>query len=140
MKKNKEMAAKLEEKNGRAYDVEELMNSAFDYKVAGLDDKQIETGLELESKYGGIGGKNHDQMMDIVGLTGKYSQDYILDDKKRSAMEGFVASKVSNPKQQQQVMQLFAEAHGQGDYYKNIKKSEKNQQNQKTKRRKYSKK
>lgn len=139
-RKYKEMAAKLEEKNGRAYDVEELMNSAFDYKVAGLDDKQIETGLELESKYGGIGGKNHDQMMDIVGLTGKYSQDYILDDKKRSAMEGFVASKVSNPKQQQQVMQLFAEAHGQGNYYKNIKKSEKNQQNQKTKRRKYSKK
>jgi len=139
-RKYKEMAAKLEEKNGRAYDVEELMNSAFDYKVAGLDDKQIETGLELESKYGGIGGKNHDQMMDIVGLTGKYSQDYILDDKKRSAMEGFVASKVSNPKQQQQVMQLFAEAHGLGNYYKNIKKSEKNQQNQKTKRRKYSKK
>lgn len=139
-RKYKEMAATLEEKNGRAYDVEELMNSAFDYKVAGLDDKQIETGLELESKYGGIGGKNHDQMMDIVGLTGKYSQDYILDDKKRSAMEGFVASKVSNPKQQQQVMQLFAEAHGQGNYYKNIKKSEKNQQNQKTKRRKYSKK
>ena len=139
-RKYKEMAAKLEEKNGRAYDVEELMNSAFDYKVAGLDDKQIETGLELESKYGGIGGTNQDQMMDIVGLTGKYSQDYILDDKKRSAMEGFVASKVSNPKQQQQVMQLFAEAHGQGNYYKNIKKSEKNQQNQKTKRRKYSKK
>ena len=49
------------------------MNSAFDYKVAGLSDDQIETGLELESKYGGVGGRNHDQMMDIVGLTGKYS-------------------------------------------------------------------
>ena len=44
-------------------------------------------------------------------------------------MEGFVASKVSDPKQQQKVMQLFAEAHGQGNYYKNIKKSERNQKN-----------
>lgn len=35
-------------------------------------------------------------------------------------MEGFVASKVSNKRQQEQVMQLFAEAHGQGAYYKNV--------------------
>lgn len=128
-RKYKEMAAKLEEKTGNEYTAESLMNSAFDYKVAGLSDDQIETGLELESKYGGVGGRNHDQMMDIVGLTGKYSQDYILDDKKRNAMEGFVASKVSDPKQQQKVMQLFAEAHGQGNYYKNIKKSERKQKN-----------
>ena len=128
-RKYKEMAATLEEKTGKSYSAEDLMNSAFDYKVAGLSDDQIETGLELESKYGGVGGRNHDQMMDIVGLTGKYSQDYILDDKKRNAMEGFVASKVSDPKQQQKVMQLFAEAHGQGNYYKNIKKSERKQKN-----------
>ena len=128
-RKYKEMAAKLEEKTGNEYTAESLMNSAFDYKVAGLSDDQIETGLELESKYGGVGGRNHDQMMDIVGLTGKYSQDYIFDDKKRNAMEGFVASKVSDPKQQQKVMQLFAEAHGQGNYYKNIKKSERKQKN-----------
>ena len=81
-----------------------------------------------ESKYGGVGGRNHEQMMDIVGLTGKYGQDYILDDKKRSAMEGIVASKVSNKKQQEQVMQLFAEAHGQGAYYKNISKKSRMQE------------
>lgn len=119
-RKYKEMAATLQDKTGNIYTAEDLMNSAFDYKVAGLSDDQIEKGLELESKYGGVGGRNHEQMMDIVGLTGKYNQDYILDDKKRSAMEGFVASKVSNKRQQEQVMQLFAEAHGQGAYYKNV--------------------
>ena len=91
-------------------------------------------GLELESKYGGVGGRNHEQMMDIVGLTGKYGQDYILDDKKRSAMEGIVASKVSNKKQQEQVMQLFAEAHGQGAYYKNISKKSRTQEKTKNDR------
>ena len=127
-RKYKEMAATLEEKTGNTYTAQDLMNSAFDYKVAGLSDDQIEKGLELESKYGGVGGRNHEQMMDIVGLTGKYGQDYILDDKKRSAMEGIVASKVSNKKQQEQVMQLFAEAHGQGAYYKNISKKSRTQE------------
>lgn len=130
-RKYKEIAATLEQKTGKEYTVDDLMNSAFDYKVAGLNDSQIETGLELESKYGEVGGKNHEQMMDIVGLTGKYGQDYILDDKKRTAMEGFVASKVSNSKQQKQIMQLFAEAHGQGNYYKNISKKSTTQENTK---------
>ena len=128
------MAATLEEKTGNTYTAQDLMNSAFDYKVAGLSDDQIEKGLELESKYGGVGGRNHEQMMDIVGLTGKYGQDYILDDKKRSAMEGIVASKVSNKKQQEQVMQLFAEAHGQGAYYKNISKKSRTQEKTKNDR------
>lgn len=133
-RKYKEMAATLEEKTGNTYTAQDLMNSAFDYKVAGLSDDQIEKGLELESKYGGVGGRNHEQMMDIVGLTGKYGQDYILDDKKRSAMEGIVASKVSNKKQQEQVMQLFAEAHGQGAYYKNISKKSRTQEKTKNDR------
>lgn len=124
-RKYKEIAAKLEEKNGKEYDVDDLMSSAFDYKVAGLDDKQIETGLKLEDKYGGIGGENHEQIMDIVGFAGNYSKSDMLDDKERANMKKDVASIVKGKEQQEQVMNLVAESYGLGNFYSENEKNSK---------------
>ena len=121
-RKYKEIAAEMELKTGKSFTTEQIMNSAFDYKVAGMDDEQFKKGLELEAKHGGVGGENHDKIMDIMNLTGKFGQDYIMDEKKRTAMEGYVSSVVSNNKQQKEVMQLFAEAHGQGEYYARLQR------------------
>lgn len=119
-RKYKEIVAKIQEDGGNCT-LEQAMSAAFDYKVAGLDDDKIAKGLELEGKHGGVGGRNHDQMMDIMNLTGSYSGDYILDEKKRESLEGVVASKVPNKFQQRQVMDLFAEAYGYSDYYNKVK-------------------
>lgn len=119
-RKYKEIVAKIQE-NGGDCTLEQAMNAAFDYKVAGISDDKIATGLELESQHGGIGGNQHEQMMDIMNLTNKYSSEYITDDKKRGALEGIVASNIKNTSQQNAIMQLFAEAHGQGAYYRSVK-------------------
>ena len=116
-----DLTARLQE-SGVDCNLDQIMNTAFDYKVAGLDDDKIEKGLKLESKYGSIGGNNHEQIMDIMDLTNKYSSEYILDDKKRAAMEGSIRSIAGS--NTDQVMQLFAEAQGQGEYYKKIKTRE----------------
>ena len=122
-KKYREIVAKIQEDGGNCT-LEQAMNAAFDYKVAGLSDDQISTGLQLEAKHGGVGANNHEQMMDIMNLTNKYSQDHILDEKKRNAMEGSVESIVGK-ENKEKVMQLFAEAQGQGAYYKNLNKKQK---------------
>lgn len=106
-----QMAADMEKNTGKSYNVDELMNKAFDYKVAGIDDSKIQRGLELEDKY------DHEQVMDAMALTGKYGNDYVLDDKKRSSMEEYIKTKISNPQQQREAMQLFAETHGLGSFY-----------------------
>lgn len=106
-----QMAADMEKNTGKSYNVDELMNKAFDYKVAGIDDSKIQRGLELEDKY------DHEQVMDVMALTKEYGKDHILDDKKRSAMEEYMKTKISNLQQQREAMQLFAEAHGLGSFY-----------------------
>lgn len=126
--KYEEIAAKLEEKNGKSYSVENLMDAAFDYKVAGLDDKQIETGLKLESKYGEIGGAGHQKMMDIVDFAGNHTKADMLDNDSRASMEKEVASLVSNKAQQVEVMNLVAESYGLGKFYKNVSSNTPKQQ------------
>lgn len=126
--KNEEEKARYEDLTARLQEsgvdctLDQVMNTAFDYKVAGLDEDKIETGLKLESKYGNIGGNNHEQIMDIMDLTNKYGPEYILKAENRAAMEGSIRSIAGS--NSDQVMQLFAEAHGLEEYYKEIQTKE----------------
>lgn len=132
-RKYREIVAKIQEDGGNC-SLDQAMSAAFDYKAAGLSDDQISTGLQLEAKHGGVGANNHEQMLDIMGLTNKYGQEYILDEKKRNSMEGWVGSKVGNDQsKQQRIMQLFAESQGLGAYYENLNKSQKSKKTAKKK-------
>ena len=89
------------------------MQSAFDYKVAGItDEKQIETGLSMEAKYGGVNGDKHKNMIDVVNMTKSYGKDYVLDDKKRNSMQDMIKSSVKNKKSQNEVWDFYTEALG----------------------------
>lgn len=114
--KYKEMAKKVSVAAGRDVDAKELMESAFDYKRAGItDENQIEKGLTMEAKY-----KDkkdiHENMLDIVGMTSKYGEDYIFDDKKRESMQKKITSKVKGEKNQDKVWDMYTETLG----YKNL--------------------
>lgn len=117
--KNKEEKEKYEEMAGRIsratqhdVDAKDLMSAAFDYKLAGItDEKQIENGLKMEAKY--RNNKNiHENMIDIVDMANSYGKDYVLDDKKRGAIQDTIKSKVKDEKNQDRVWDLYTEALG----------------------------
>ena len=121
--KYKEMASRIYTDTGKKYEAKDLMNAAFDYKTSGIvDEKQIERGLTLEAKHGGVNGNNHEKMIDVMDFAQTYKKDSITDEKKRTAVEGVVQSSVKGVKNQKEVMNLLAEAHGLGDYYKKVGK------------------
>lgn len=118
--KNKEEKEKYEEMAGRIsratqqdVNAKDLMSAAFDYKLAGItDEKQIENGLKMEAKYGKDNKNIHENMIDIVDMASSYGKDYVLDDKKRSAMQDTIKSKVKDEKNQDKVWDLYTEALG----------------------------
>jgi len=120
-KKYKEMAGRIYQKTGKDYSAKELMNASFDYQQAGItDEEQIEKGLALEAKHGGINGQNHEKMIDIMDFATKYKRDSFTDSKKLAGLEGDVQSRVQGEKNQLEVMNLLAEANGVGEYYKKV--------------------
>lgn len=120
-KKYKEMAGRIYQKTGKDYSVKDLMNASFDYQQAGItDEEQIEKGLALEAKHGGINGQNHEKMIDIMDFSTKYKRDSFTDPKKLAGLEGDVQSRVNGEKNQLEVMNLLAEANGVSDYYKKV--------------------
>lgn len=121
--KYEEMAGRISQETGKEVNAKDLMNSAFDYKVAGIDnEKQIENGLKMETKYGND--KNiHENMIDIVNMANNYGKDYVLDEKKRGAVQDMIKSNVSGSKNQNKVWNMYTEALGfdinkLGDKYK----------------------
>ena len=110
--KYEEMAGRISRETGKNVNAKTLMESAFDYKKAGItDDKQIERGLTMETKYNED--RNiHENMVDIVGMTKDYGRDYVLDDKKRSAMQDTIKSKVNGQRNQDKVWELYTETLG----------------------------
>ena len=119
--RNKEQKARYEEMAGRIaqetknYNIkaEDLMAASFDYQKAGItDEKQIETGLTMEAKNGGINGDNHEKMIDIVNLTKDYGKDYVIDDKKRNSMQELIKANVSGERNQNDVWNFYTEALG----------------------------
>ena len=111
-KKYMQMAATIKNDDGKPYKVDELMNKAFDYKVAGIDDDDnIKRGLKLENKY------DHEQAIDIMTVAKDYKKDDIVDDKNRSNMEKTIKSAIHDPEKQRQVMQGIADAYGLGEFY-----------------------
>ena len=122
--KNKEQQAKYEEMAGRIaketgnnnIKAEDLMAASFDYQKAGItDDKQIETGLTMEAKHGGINGDKHENMIDIVNMTKDYGKDYVLDEKKRNSMQEMIKTSVSGERNQNEVWNLYTETLGMKD-------------------------
>lgn len=119
--KYEEMAGRISQSSGHEVSAKELMESAFDYKKAGIvDDKQIENGLSMEAKYSKD--KNiHENMIDVVSMTKNYGKDYVLDDKKRTAMQDTIKANVNGTKNQDKVWDLYTETLGLnklGDKYK----------------------
>ena len=119
--KNKDEQAKYEEMAGRIaretgnnnIKAEDLMAASFDYQKAGItDDSQIETGLMMEAKHGGINGNKHENMIDIMGITKDYGKDYVLDEKKRNSMQELIKTNVSGERNQNEVWNLYTEALG----------------------------
>lgn len=112
-RKYQEMAEKISREEGKDCSVQDVMNAAFDYNKAGItDDEKIQRGLAMETRYGGIGKDNHEKMIDVMNLTNKYNKEYITDDKKRGSLEKVVQSSGLSKKNQKDVMEMFAEAHG----------------------------
>ncbi len=110
--KYEEMAGRIKTKTGHDVKTEDLMKAAFDYKKSGItDDKQIETGLTMEAKYdGGVNGNKHEKMIDVVNMANSYGKDYVLDDKKRSSLQGVIKDTVKGEKNQNEVWDLYTEA------------------------------
>ena len=115
-----QMAAKLGYGQSQ---VKDIMERAWNYKTAGIDDEaSIETGLKLEKAHSNY---TNEQMVNIMQESKKISRDTILDDKKRVGLERSLEAKLQNKEKAQEVMQLIAESHNEGDYYRNIKEKEK---------------
>ena len=111
--KYEEMAGRIKTQTGQEVKTEDLMKAAFDYKKAGItDEKQIETGLAMEAKYGGVNGNKHDNMIDVVNMANNYGKDYVLDDKKRNSLQGVIKDTVKDEKSQNEVWNLYTEALG----------------------------
>lgn len=111
--KYEEMAGRIKKSTGHDVKTEDLMRSAYDYKKAGItDEKQIENGLTMEAKHGGVNGENHENMMDIVNMANTYGRDYVLDDKKRNSLQGVIKDKVKGEQNQNKVWDFYTEALG----------------------------
>ena len=75
--KYEEMAGRISKETGKDVDAKALMESAFDYKKAGItDEKQIERGLTMETKHDSDS-NIHENMIDIVGMTKDYGKEYV---------------------------------------------------------------
>lgn len=111
-KKYEEMADRISIASGRDVKAEDLMQSAYDYKKAGInDEKQIENGLTMEAKYQDSG-NIHENMLDIVGMTSKYGEDYVMDDKKRQALQKRITNTVRGEANQDKVWNMYTETLG----------------------------
>lgn len=123
--KYEQMAGRISKSTGKEVNAKDLMNSAFDYKAAGItDEKQIESGLAMEAKHSGD--RNiHENMLDIVSMTNQYGKDYVLDDKKRASMQDTIRASVKDEKNQEKVWNLYTQTLGLdnlGSKYKMQKK------------------
>ena len=111
--KYEEMAGRIKTATGRDVSTEDLMKSAFDYRKAGItDEKQIENGLTMEAKYGGVNGDNHEKMMDVVNMANSYGRDYVIDDKKRNSLQTLIKDKVNGEQNQNEVWKFYTETLG----------------------------
>ncbi len=134
-RKYKDMTAKINAKNNTNFSIDDVMSAAYDYKNAGVNEDKISTALNMEIAHSNgdktIGDKNqnHDRMINVMQEVGHFSQDYILDDKKRESLEKSMKAQLGD-KKGQDFMDLFAEAHGQDDYYNKIKEQRKATQSQ----------
>ena len=109
--KYEEMAGRIKTSTGEDVATEDLMRAAFEYKKAGItDEKQIEAGLAIEAKYGGVNGDKHDNMIDVMNMANTYGRDYVLDDKKRASLQGMIKDNVKGEKNQNEVWDLYTEA------------------------------
>lgn len=121
--KEKEKYEEMMGKMGYKGSQKDFMNAAFDLKEAGVtSDDMIKNALKLEMERddGEVGGKSHENVMDVASFAEKngYTKDYIEDTKKRQSMEGVVQSMISNTDQQRAVMEKFAGLHGRTEFYK----------------------
>ena len=112
-KKYEELAKELSLKHGTDIETGELMKKAFDYKRAGMDEKQIKRGLSMETDPR-FSGQNdiHESMLDIMQMTGDYGKEYVLDEKKRKTMQDMIKSSTGESQQQDRIWNLYTEALG----------------------------
>ena len=111
--KYEEMAGRIKTNTEKNVSVDDLMAASFDYQKAGItDEKQIETGLTMEAKYGGVNGDKHDHMIDIVNMTKDYGKDYVTDDKKRNQIQDVIKTNVDGSKNQKEIWKFYTEALG----------------------------
>ncbi len=125
--KDKNQQAEYEEmarKVGYEGNLDDFMNAAFDMRIAGIEDKDMQKNalkLEMKRDNGQVGGASHEGIMDVAAFANDngYDKSYIEDAKKRKALEGVVQSMVSGEDNQMAVMQTFAELNDRGEYYRN---------------------
>ena len=120
--KNSEEKAKYKEiADTLGIETKDAMNRAFDYKLAGItDDEKIEKGLEIEEKHKNDSWVTHDRMVAVMKEASRTSAETIRDDKKLKGLEKSVESKVGSHEQAERIVQLVAEAHGEGENYKQV--------------------
>ena len=125
----KEVAAKTNQ------DYHNVMENAWNYREAGITDgDKIAKALEIENKHRVAGEsaeaaqRRHHNMIGVMQATKNMSEDTILDERKRKALEKSLTSQLGgNSQKAQELLQLAAETVGQGEYYRDIKKEEANQ-------------
>lgn len=109
-----DMSARIKEKTGQSVDVKTLMKADWDYRKAGIDDAKLrEKALNAEMSYGGVGGVNHEKMIDIADYSTKFSKDYIMDEKKNKQLKGQLQKELrGNTAAQTQVEEMLAKLYG----------------------------
>ncbi len=128
-----DIAAKLNAKstNGKQYSVNEVMDAAWDYKVAGVDnEKNIEKGLKLEAKRHGAIGKensNHNRVINVMQEVGNYSKEHFVDKDKREALDERLRAQLGN-ENGEKVMELMADANDELKTYQAWRNSQRTNQ------------
>lgn len=116
IKKAKKMAASVGTNNYK-----DIQGKMFDYEAAGIsDEKLIKAGLKMEKAHEEQ--YNHDQIINIMQEANKLSDDHIMDDKKRKALDKAFEAKVKG--RGKEITNLIGEAKGLGEFMQQVRKEE----------------
>ena len=127
--KYKQLAAKIS-KNGKKFSTQQVMEAAWDFKKANIDDdKMIERAIKIEAKRGdgkiGADYADHNKIINIAQEAGKFDRSYIDDKEKRNNLEDRYYYKFGE-KGEEEAMSMLASFYDDdgADDYKNIRQSE----------------
>ena len=112
--KAREIGAKLEQKvPGSNFSENEIMQAMFNYRSAGIDEKYVAKGLEIEAKNSHtLNGSNQGKYIDVMKEAQNLSADNIRDDKKLTAYSESLKANLGD-KKGEEFLGLTAQALGE---------------------------